>query len=130
MSKVTAIIIGSLIWLVGVSFYALSASITLLADQELQANITLAIILIPGVWLGTHILYKITFMYWLKAGSIMLSIAILLDACITVPYFIIPYGGTYQSFFGAPAFWLLAIEYILIVYSYWKFHFKNLTQNI
>jgi hypothetical protein len=46
--------------------------------------------------------------------------AMILDACITVPVFIIPNGGDYLSFFGDPGFWLIAVEYISIVAAYWQ----------
>ena len=51
----------------------------------------------------------------------MFSSAIVLDALITVPVFIIPHGGNHLSFFGDPGFWLIGFEYVTVVAAYWKF---------
>jgi len=123
MNKVRAIIMGGIIWLLGASFYTASYFFPFLEDSALQANLVLAIALIPNAWLGASIYYKKgNQLHGLQVGVIVLLTAMALDALITVPYFIIPYGGSYQRFFGAPAFWLIAVEYLLIVFCYW--HFK------
>ena len=125
MNKVRAIIIGGFIWLIGSSFYAASYFVPFFEDLELQANLVLAIALIPNAWLGAKIYYR----NGLKingfiVGAIVLLVAISLDAIITVPYLVIPFGGSYQSFFSASAFWLIALEYFLIVIGYWYFKIK------
>lgn len=50
----------------------------------------------------------------------MFLVAMVLDALITVPFLIMPYGGTYLSFFSDPGFWLIAVEYISVVAAYWQ----------
>ncbi|MEQ8712215.1 MAG: DUF5367 family protein, partial [Cyclobacteriaceae bacterium] len=60
----------------------------------------------------------------LKVGAIVLLTLILLDALITVPYLIIPYGGSYREFFSAISFWLIAVECLLIIYLYWRSNVK------
>ena len=122
MDKVKAIIIGGYIWILGASFYTASYFIPFLDDLEVQANLVLAISLIPNAWLGASIYYRQgANTHGLKLGAIVVLTAILLDAIITVPYLIIPNGGSYQGFFGAPAFWLIVVEYLLIVFGYWYF---------
>jgi len=32
---------------------------------------------------------------------------------------IIPYGGSYASFFGSLDFWLIAFEFVLVAVLYW-----------
>lgn len=127
MNSIKAIIIALLIWVVGVSFFLLSYAIPLLNNLELQANLTLAIILIPTVWVGTHFYYRWgKQMHGLKVGVIILLTLISMDALFTVPYFIIPYGGSYQAFFGAASFWLIAMECLLVIYLYWRSNIKPL----
>ena len=127
MKTIKAIIIAVIIWVVGVSFFTLSYYLPILEDLELQANLTLAIILIPTVWLGTHLYYQWSgYVHGLKVGAIVVPTLILLDAALTVPYFIIPYGGSYQEFFGAPSFWLIALECLLVIYLYWRSNFKTI----
>lgn len=48
MSKIRAIIIGGFIWILGSSFYAASYLFPFLEDLELQANIVLALAIIPN----------------------------------------------------------------------------------
>lgn len=131
MSKVKAIIIGSLIWILGSSFYTVSYLFPFLEDVELQANLVLAIAIIPNAWLGAWLYYRRgTTLTGLQAGMIMLITAIALDAFVTVPLFIIPNGGSYRAFFGAAAFWLIAMEYIFAIYAYWHFKVKPQTQSV
>ncbi len=130
MKTIKAIIIAVLIWIVGVSFYTLSFYVPILEDLELQFNLILAIILIPTVWLGIRLYYKWSDpMHGLKVGAIILFTLILMDALFTVPYFIIPYGGSYQEFFGAASFWLIAMECLLVIYLYWRSNIQSKTIN-
>jgi hypothetical protein len=127
MNKVRAIIIGSLIWILGASFYTASYFLPFLDNKELQADLVLAIAIIPNAWLGAKIYYrKGNRTHGFNVGFIVLLTAILLDGLITVPFFIIPNGGSYKNFFGAPSFWLIALEYFLVVYSYWRIKIKSL----
>ena len=125
MKTIKAIIIGGLIWILGSSFYSASYFLPFLEDVELQANLVLAIAIIPNAWMGAHLYYK-----WepempgFKLAVITLLTAISLDAMITVPLLIIPQGGCFQQFFSAPAFWLIAAEYFLVVWGYWIFRVK------
>lgn len=120
MSKIRAIIVGGFIWILGSSFYAASYLFPFLENQELQANLVLALAIIPNAWLGAHIYYKGANIHGLIFGIIAVLTAILLDAIITVPYIIIPQGGSYQDFFSAPAFWLIAFEYLMVIILYWR----------
>ncbi|SMO32427.1 hypothetical protein SAMN06265379_10123 [Saccharicrinis carchari] len=125
MSKVRAIIVGGIIWILGSSFYAASYLFPLLNDPELQADLVLAVAIIPNAWLGAHIFYRKSNLSGPKLGAIVVLTAIILDALITVPYLIVPQGGTYYSFFSAPAFWLIAFEYLMVVVLYWHFRVKS-----
>ncbi len=119
MSKIKAIIVGVFIWSLGSIFYAASYLFPFLEDQELQANLVLAIIIIPSTWLGANIYYKGENMHGLKFGTIAVLTAMLLDVIITVPFVVVPQGGNHQDFFSAPAFWLIALEYLMVVILYW-----------
>ena len=127
MSTVKAILIGILIWTLGASFYTISYFFPLLENIEFQANLVLALALIPIACLGAKIYYKKgSKMHGIKFGLIVLFTSILLDALITVPYFIIPYGGSYLAFFGGLSFWIIAVEYLLIVFLYWNLKVKTI----
>lgn len=125
MSKAKAIIIGVFVWILGISFYTISYQFSILNDPQLQANLVLALTLAPTAWLGAKLYYrKGTGIHGLLLGTIVFITAMVLDALITVPYFILPLGGSYKEFFTAPAFWLLAAEIILAVYAYWRIRIK------
>jgi len=95
--------------------------VPLLDDLDLQSNLALSIGIIPFAWLGASIYYrKDTQTHGIKVGALMVLTAIILDGLFTVPFIVIPYGGSYVSFYTAPAFWIIALEYLLVVIVYWR----------
>lgn len=119
--------IGLLIWVLGVSIYALSYSIPLIEDAELQANCSLSLAVLPIVWFGTGWYFKKdSTTKGFFVGLAFFGIAAFLDALFTVPLLVLPVGGSYQAFFTAPGFWVIAAEFVLVasVYGYW-FHRKK-----
>jgi len=120
MKTIRAITIGVMIWIMGVAAYSLSFSIPLMENVELQANLTLLIAVIPLVWFGAQQYYKkdhTTHGLWI--GFTFFSVAALLDALITVPFLIIPQGGSYAAFFGDPGFWLIGGVFLTTTVAYW-----------
>ena len=120
MKHVRAIGIGIFIWIIGVSLYTFSFYIPVLENPDLQANIFLSIGVVPLVWFGSKLYYRknnTTKGYWL--GLVFFSIAAVLDALVTVPLFIEPYGGSYYSFFTAIGFWLIGMEFVITATCYW-----------
>lgn len=74
----------------------------------------------PATLPGTHLYYQrdhLTNSFVL--GGTMFTGAMVLDAIITVPLFIIPNGGNHISFFTYPGFWLIGIGYATVVAIYW-----------
>lgn len=126
MATIKAVILGTCMWALGVGFYTLSYYIPFLDDLELQANLALALAIVPIAWVGAHFFYR-----WapevdgLKLSAIIILTAIFWDSVITVPLLIIPQGGSYGSFFLALGFWCIALEYALVIWSYWKFRIKT-----
>ena len=120
MKQVKAIGIAMIIWIIGVSIYTVSFYIPILEDPELQANILLSLGILPIIWFGAKLYYRTkstTKGYWL--GLVFFLTAAVLDALITVPYLIVPNGGTYYDFFTASGFWLIGIEFIITTSVYW-----------
>lgn len=120
MKELRAIGIGIIIWIIGVSIYTISFYIPILKAPELQANILLSLGILPVVWFGAKLYYinqSTTKGYWL--GLVFFLTATALDALITVPYLIVPNGGTYYNFFTATGFWLIGIEFIGTTTMYW-----------
>lgn len=120
MKKSRAISIGIIIWIIGVSVFTLSSYISILENAELQANMLLFISVIPLVWFGAKYYYKEdlkTHGYWV--GQTFFLTATALDALITVPFFIIPNGGSYYQFFTDLGFWLIGLVFIVITVLYW-----------
>lgn len=119
MNYKRAIKTGAFIWVIGVSFFLLGSYLPIINDPELQANLILALAFIPLGWLGARYYYKRgdeTPGYQL--AFILVVIAALLDATLTVPIFLLPAGIDHTAFFGALGFWLLAVEYAGIVMLY------------
>lgn len=110
------------VYLLGIFAFVGSYFVPVMEDPDLQANIVLMIAIIPAAYIGVYLYYrKGNSTHGLVLGSAMFSSAIVLDAIITVPVFIIPHGGNHLSFFGDPGFWLIGFEYVAVVAAYWKF---------
>lgn len=108
-----------MVWVLGVAAFVGSYLVPVLANPETQANWALALVLIPATALGARFYYKKDYQTnGLVLGTFMFGLAILLDACITVPVFILPEGGNYITFFGDPVFWLIGVEYISLIALY------------
>ena len=132
MKTIRAILLGVGIWFIAVTFYAISYHVPFLENLDQQANIVLFIIVMPLVWLGCYYYYKqdkTTHGY--KIGQVMLLTAVILDASITVPVFVIPNGGSHYSFFTSINFWIIALEFIATAVLYWYtvIYPKTLTEN-
>lgn len=110
-----SIVCAILIWVLGLCAYLLSFYIPVLENQDLQANIVLASALIPSACLGTYVFYKKSYLKPVALALVFIMVITILDACITVPVFIIPNGGSYPQFFGDPKFYAIALELYLIV---------------
>jgi len=132
MKLIRTIGFGILIWIIGVSLYALSFYITILEHAEQQANIWLSIVIIPVVGFGSKLYYKkgvTNHGFWV--GLIFFITSAILDALITVPFTVLPYGGTYYDFFIDFGFWLIGIEFIATTTLYWYTNvFANEIQRI
>lgn len=110
-----------IVWILGVTAFVASYFVPVMSDPDLQANWVLSIALIPSAALGAHIYYRKGH----KANGFVLGVhmflvAMILDALITVPVLIMPYGGNHISFFTDPGFWLIAVEYVSVVAAYWQ----------
>lgn len=122
------ITIGTLIWILGVSLYTLSFYVPIIEDPEQQANMVLFIAVLPLVWAGCRLYYKEdrnTNGY--SVGQALFLTSAALDAIITVPFLIIPNGGSYYSFYTDIGFWVIAFEFIAVAILYWyvKVYVKN-----
>lgn len=116
-----AIGIGILIWILGVSTYTLSFYLPIMDDREQQANAILFIAVIPLVWTGSWLYYRkgdSNIDGW-KLGQTLLLTSAALDTLITVPFLIIPNGGSHYTFFTDLGFWLIAMEFMLVAFFYW-----------
>jgi hypothetical protein len=114
-----AIISAILVWTLGVTAYIMSYLVEVMNNPELQANVVLTLAVIPSAILGAKFYYKKgANTNGFKLGILLFFIAMILDAVITVPLFILPAGGNHLSFFSDPVFWLIGLEYILIVGIY------------
>ena len=122
--KLFSIPCGILVWILGISFYLLSYYVPILDNPEQQSNIVLALAIIPSACLGTYLFYKSSYMKPSALALIFIIVAIILDALITVPVFVIPHEGSYSEFFGDPMFYSIAVEFYVIV-LYFGNHLTN-----
>lgn len=127
-----AIALGIIIWSIGILLYSLSYYVPILENPETQANLVLFVAVMPLVWLGCRFYYKKDSQtHGYLVGQTLLLIAVALDALITVPFFVIPKGGSHYSFFTGLGFWIIAIEFLFVSSLYWyaRVYSKNSISN-
>ncbi len=119
MKTKRAILIGIAIWFLAVCAFTLSFYIPLMEDYELQANLFVGLALIPLTWFGANLYYRVEQKsQGIKVGLAMLLTGVILDAAVTVPFLVIPAGGSYYQFFTDISFWIIAIVYLSVVSLY------------
>jgi hypothetical protein len=104
-------------WTLGVASFV-AAFLLPTSNPDLVANTVLfcAVPLVATV--GARFYYQQAESNGFVLGLFMFAVAGSLDAIITVPLLIMPAGGTYQSFYGDPGFWIIGIEYVAAVALY------------
>jgi hypothetical protein len=120
--KLKQVAISSVVvYIIGITAFVGSYFVTIMDNADQQANFVLMMTIIPAALIGAHIYYRRGYKTnGFLLGTAMFFGAMILDALITVPVFIIPTGGDYMSFFGDLGFWLIAVEYISVVAAYWQ----------
>lgn len=117
----SVILSASIVWTLAVIAFVASYFVPVMSDPDVQANWVLSIALIPSALIGAHIYYRKGHeTNGFVLGASMFLVAMVLDAIITVPFLIMPYGGNYMTFFTDPGFWLIAVEYVSVVAGYWQ----------
>ena len=117
----SVLISAAIVWTLGVTAFVASYFVPIISDPDLQANWVLSLVLIPSASLGAHIYYRKGHQTnGFVLGVYMFFVAMILDALITVPVFIMPYGGNHISFFTDPGFWLIGVEIVSVVAAYWQ----------
>lgn len=126
MNIIRAILTGALIWLfIFIAFIGLSFVPTI-KDSTNQQALIVSVLIIPFARFGASIFYKNgNTINGIFSAIIMTITAIALDAIITVPLIVIPTGGSYQSFFSFPLFWLLVTINLVTIYLYWRLKVKR-----
>ena len=118
-----AAISSIIVYIIGIVAFIGSFLVPIMEDPDYQANLVLMVAIIPAALTGARLYYRRGHdTHGMLLGAVMFLGAMILDAVITVPVFIIPQGGNHLSFFGDPGFWLIALEYIAIVAVYGTLH--------
>lgn len=89
-------------------------------DSPILQGLIAAICMIPFILQGTVRYFRThPKENGLKVGVFAIGTALLFDFFITVPFFEIPNGGSYRSFFLSPVLWGLVLLNFAIIYLYW-----------
>ncbi len=56
----------------------------------------------------------------LAVGAVHIALPLLMDALVTVPFILIPYGSSYDEFYTNPILLPVIAEVVLITYAYWQ----------
>jgi len=116
-----ALISSAAVYVIGILAFAGSYYVSFIQDADLQANIVLMLIMVPAAYFGAYLYYRKGHQtHGIVLGMAMFAGAIILDAVITVPLFIVPNGGNHLSFFADPGFWIIGLEYVTVVVVFWR----------
>ncbi|MCU0429082.1 MAG: DUF5367 domain-containing protein [Cytophagaceae bacterium] len=125
MNNIRAISTGAMIWLFIFITFSILSYVPSIKDSLHIQTLIVAIFIIPFAAFGAYVFYKNgNNLNGLMAGTIMSATAIVLDAVITVPLVELPKGGSYESFFTFPLFWLLVAINTTTIYFYWMLSIK------
>lgn len=121
MNKIRAILAGALVWVFVFTSFVILGFLPIIKDSQNLQALLVCVFIIPFTIFVASIYYKNGnnnngFVVGLK----MVVTALILDALITVPFVVIPDGGSYCSFFTYPLLWVLVIVNLSTVYFYWK----------
>ncbi|HOX82834.1 MAG TPA: DUF5367 family protein [Chryseolinea sp.] len=123
----SAILSGSIVWILVLIVFTLLSFIPGIKDSEIQQEFLIGILIIPMSLFGAALYYRnVSNVNGFKLGLVMVSTALLLDAFITVPVVEIPYNASsYRTFFTNPLLWILVLENVIVVYLYWRLKVKR-----
>lgn len=124
-----AILLGVHVWVqIFIAFIIVLSFIPEIKNSQIQQGLVVSILTIPFTLIGAYVYYyKGSKTNSLKIGLVILIVALILDAIITVPFIEIPYrDSSYLEFFTNPLLLFIALEIIAVVYLFWKFKIKSL----
>lgn len=112
-----AILSGVIVWVMIFTYFILVSFIPQIKDSELIQHLLLWFILIPILVFGLNFYHKKEpKSNQLLIGVFIIVTCLILDAIITIPLTIIPYGGSYASFFMNPFLWIIIVEMLIITF--------------
>lgn len=121
MNYFRAILSGIIVWMCVIITFTVLSYIPGIKDSFILQTIVVGIVIIAYARLAAMFYYKKNVNdHGLKVGLVLSATALVLDALITVPFFEIPKGSDYVSFFSSPALWLLVSINLITVYFYWR----------
>ncbi|MEM9674436.1 MAG: DUF5367 family protein [Bacteroidota bacterium] len=116
-----AIISGVITWILGVLVYSAPYILPFIENSEQYVNVVFPLGVVLAVIIGAYFYYHSSYTTnGFRLGIVMIMVAIVLDALITVPLFIIPEGGNHFAFFTDLSFWLIAAEFVIVTGIYWR----------
>ena len=131
MNTKRVLLVGAMLWAVAFTSFMILSMIPEMAESENLQALIVGIVLVPATTFGAALYFKRSKpLNGMFVGATMVTVALFLDAIITVPFVMIPMGVGYGGFYSNPVLWALVLENILIVYIYWATRIKHLTPQI
>jgi hypothetical protein len=125
MNYIRAIQSGVFVWMLVITTFTVLGLMSGTRDSFLLQSIIVSFLMFGYATLGAILYYKKgNREHGVSVGLIISTTALTLDVLITVPFFEIPAGRSYQSFFTSPVLWVLVVINILTVYVYYLLSVK------
>jgi hypothetical protein len=127
MNYLKAIISGVVLWVMIFILFTLINITPNLKESVIAQNVLLFASLIGFVWFALRLYYRkgTSKTNGFALAAIMVVTGLILDGAITVPFVIIPEGGSYHTFFTNPNLWFIIIEIFIVNILYCKLSVKS-----
>lgn len=126
MQNLRAFQSGIIAWLLIFLSFTIMSFLPLIQDSTNLQNGIIALLIIPFILIAAKFYYKKqSELNGLALGFFIIITCLSLDALITVPFVIIPKGGSYADFFTDPGLFILAGEIFTISFLYWKLKIRQ-----
>lgn len=128
MQNLRAFQSGIIAWLLLFISFTIMSFLPIIQDSTDLQNGIIALLIIPFILIAVNFYYKKrNELNGLTLGFFIIITCLFLDAIITLPFVIIPKGGSYMSFFTDPGLVIMAVEVFTVSFLYWKLKIQKRT---
>ena len=126
MTHLRAFLAGIIVWMLIFFSFTIMGFLPELSNSPDLQNGLILLLIIPFVILANWFYYKKgNSLHGAYLGLIIIFCCLVLDAVITLPFIIIPEGGSYYDFYTDHGLVIMGLEIVVVSYLYWRMKIKS-----